>query len=85
MTSARPSPCAQADFVILTNDSPREEEPDDIIYDIVAGFPDYILKANAATPFPPGFLQDPGRVDGTQAAFLLEECYECAPGSPCTA
>ena len=62
--------------MILTNSSPRGEEPDDIIYDIVAGYPDYILKANAATPFPPGFLQDAGRVDPTEATFLLEECYE---------
>ena len=67
---------AQADFVILTNASPWGEEPDDIIYDVIAGFPDYILRANAATPFPPGFLQDPGRVDSTEAIFLLEECYE---------
>ena len=62
--------------MILTNASPRDEEPDDIIQDMVAGFPDYILQANAATPFPPGFLQDPGRVDPTEATFLLEECYE---------
>ena len=62
--------------MILTNASPRDEEPDDIIQDMVAGFPDYILQANAATPFPPGFLQDPGRVDPTEAMFLLEECYE---------
>ena len=70
------SALVQADFVILTSDSPRDEEPDEIIQDMVAGFPDYILEANAATPFPPGFLQDPGWVEPTEATFLLDECYE---------
>ena len=56
---------AQADIVILTNDNPREEAPDEIIADIVAGFPEYVLKHSAIQPFAPGFLQDPGRVEYT--------------------
>jgi hypothetical protein len=72
---------AQADIVILTNDNPREEAPDEIIADIVAGFPEYVLKHNAIQPFAPGFLQDPGRVEYTDLEFLWDAANECAPAS----
>ena len=67
---------SQADFVILTSDSPRMEQPDHIIYDIVAGFPEAILEENAQMPFPPGFLQDPGRVPAEAMEFLWHHCWE---------
>ncbi|KAK9799389.1 hypothetical protein WJX73_010816 [Symbiochloris irregularis] len=66
----------KADFVILTSSSPRNEQPDHIIYDIVAGFPDHILEENAKMPFPPGFLQDPGRVPAEALEFLWHHCWE---------
>ena len=71
--------CAQADMVIMTNDSPMGEPPNEIIADMVAGYPDRILKRNASVPYQPGFLQDPGRVDFDALEFLWHNCYECAP------
>lgn len=69
----------QADMVIMTNDSPMGEPPNEIIADMVAGYPDRILKRNASVPYQPGFLQDPGRVDFDALEFLWHNCYECAP------
>ena len=46
-------------MVIMTNDSPMGEPPNEIIADMVAGYPDRILKRNASVPYQPGFLQDP--------------------------
>ncbi len=68
----------QADLVIMTNDSPRGEAPNEIIADMVAGYPDSILKRNASVPYQPGFLQDPGRVDYNALEFFWHNCYECA-------
>ena len=72
---------AQADVVIMTNDSPWGEPPNEIIADMVAGLPDSILRRNAAVPYQPGFLQDPGRADYNALEFLWHNCYECAPCS----
>ncbi|CAL8464844.1 g4379 [Coccomyxa elongata] len=66
----------KADLVIMTNDSPRGEGPNEIIADMVAGYPDSILKRNASVPYQPGFLQDPGRVDYNALEFLWHNCYE---------
>ncbi len=63
----------------MTNDSPRGEGPNEIIADMVAGYPDSILKRNASVPYQPGFLQDPGRVDYNALEFLWHNCYECVP------
>lgn len=42
-----------ADFVVVTSDNPRKEEPDDIIKDVLEGFPkgfkDYITEADRET------------------------------------
>lgn len=62
----------------MTNDSPFSEPPNEIIADMVAGYPDSILRRNAAVPYQPGFLQDPGRVEFTALEFLWQNCYECA-------
>jgi hypothetical protein len=69
----------------MTNDSPYGEAPNEIIADMLAGYPDHILKRNAAVPYQPGFLQDPGRVEFTALEFLWQNCYECAlrSSSPC--
>ena len=65
----------QADMVIMTNDSPLGEAPNEIIADMVAGYPDHILKRNASMPYQPGFLQDPRargvRCPGIPLAQLL--------------
>ncbi len=66
-------------MVIMTNDSPRGEPPNEIIADMVAGYPDSILRRNASVPYQPGFLQDPGRVDYNALEFLWHNCYECVP------
>eukprot|EP00884_Botryococcus_braunii_P000647 jgi/Botrbrau1/10583/Bobra.0358s0006.1 len=66
----------KADIVILTNDNPRHERPNDIIADIVSGYPDKILERNAQMSFQPGFLQDPGRVDYNALDFLWQYQFE---------
>ncbi len=66
----------QSDIVILTNDNPRHERPNDIIADIVAGYPEKMLERNAQVSFQPGFLQDPGRVDYNALDFLWHYQYE---------
>ena len=62
----------------MTNDSPMGEAPNEIIADMVAGYPASILARNASVPYQPGFLQDPGRVDFNALEFLWHNCYECA-------
>lgn len=69
-------------MVIMTNDSPHGEPPNEIIADMIAGLPDSILKRNASVPYQPGFLQDPGRVDYNALEFLWHNCYECASLRP---
>lgn len=65
-------------MVIMTNDSPWGEAPNEIVADMVAGYPASILARNASVPYQPGFLQDPGRVDFNALEFLWHNCYECA-------
>lgn len=50
----------KADVVILTNDNPRTEAPEDIIDDIVDGFPEEITKRFDTSTY--NFLVDVGRV-----------------------
>ena len=68
----------KADIVIVTSDNPRGEDPRAIVADVVSGFPDEILKHNAQVPYPPGFLQDPGRVSEAEVEFLWDACYQHA-------
>ena len=49
-----------ADIVIITSDSPAKEAPDEIIDDIVAGFPEDVLDRSELWVLSP--WQDPGRV-----------------------
>lgn len=60
----------------MTNDNPRGERPQNIIADIVAGYPDDILELNAMQPYTPGFLQDPGRIPMEALEFSWHYCYE---------
>jgi hypothetical protein len=66
----------QADMVILTNDNPRGEDPAYIIADIVAGYPDELLKHNARQLYASGFLQDPGRIPFEALEFSWQNCFE---------
>ena len=61
----------QADTVIMTNQNQRSEAPEEIIRDIITGFPDEILDNNARKPWAGGFLQDPSRVSPTVREFLF--------------
>ena len=61
----------QADTVIMTNQNQRSEPPEEIIQDIITGFPDEILDKNARRPWAGGFLQDPSRVSHTVREFLF--------------
>jgi hypothetical protein len=61
----------QADTVIMTNQNQRSEAPQEIIQDIITGFPDEILDNNARKPWAGGFLQDPCRVSHTVREFLF--------------
>ena len=72
----------QSDIVILTNDNPLGEPPNEIIADIVAGYEDHILNHNAIVPYQPGFLQDPCRLPFTSLEFAMELNYECATLCP---
>lgn len=49
-----------ADFVIFTSDSPGSESPDSVIDDIVAGFPEEVMRRSSLWVLSP--WQDPGRV-----------------------
>lgn len=66
----------KSDIVIVSNVNPRGAAPDAIAYDVCAGFPAAILAASASKPYPPGFLQDPGRVDATTLEFLMDAAWE---------
>lgn len=61
----------KADTVIMTNQNQRSEPPEEIIQDIITGFPDEILDKNARRPWAGGFLQDPSRVSHTVREFLF--------------
>ena len=69
----RHGPLVQADTVILTNQNQRSEPPQQIIQDIITGFPDEMLDMNARRPWVGGFLQDPARVSWTVREFLFED------------
>jgi UDP-N-acetylmuramyl tripeptide synthase len=66
----------KSDIVIVSNVNPRGEAPDAVAADVCAGFPKKLLAANARAPYPPGFLQDPGRVDSTTLDFLMNACWQ---------
>jgi len=64
----------KSDVVILTNDNPRSEAPDQIIADIVAGWPEDILLQHSWFQYP--WYQDIGRVPqwyGDQALWAQSE------------
>lgn len=69
----------QADTVILTNNNYRTDNPQTIVRDIIAGFPDEILDRNARKPWPGGFLQDPRHVEWTVRPFLQDNCWRYGP------
>ena len=66
----------KSDIVIVANANPRGEAPDAVAADVCAGFPQKLLAANARAPYPPGFLQDPGRVSSTTLEFLMAACWQ---------
>ena len=72
---------AQADVVILTNDSPGAEAPQNIISDIVAGYPEALLVHNVqeCAFYAPGFCQDPGRIAWSSLDFYWNAAFKCAP------
>lgn len=51
----------RADIVVITNDSPRRENPSDIVDDITAGFPERVFCAYPWADW--NYLQDPGNID----------------------
>lgn len=69
----RHDPLLQADTVFITNQNQRSEPPQQIIQDIITGFPNEILDKNARRPWIGGFLQDPARVPHTVREFLFED------------
>jgi UDP-N-acetylmuramyl tripeptide synthase len=66
----------KSDLVFLTNDSPGADLPDEIISDIVAGFPDDVLARHAGSYH--GWLQDPHRVPPWFQRWLLQ--YQAEAG-----
>ena len=64
--------CLQSNTLFITNQNQRSEPPEQIVRDIVAGFPDDILDRNAGKPWKGGFLQDARRVSATVRPFLFE-------------
>lgn len=50
----------KADIVILTNDNPRTEPPEEIIDDIVDGYPDEVRNAHEPSSY--DYMVDVGRV-----------------------
>ncbi|KAG2499048.1 hypothetical protein HYH03_003233 [Edaphochlamys debaryana] len=50
---------AKSDYVILTNENPRWEDPAKLVSDIVAGFPDDLVNKYSIYAYPP--FQDQGR------------------------
>lgn len=62
----------QSNTLFITNQNQRSEPPEQIVRDIVAGFPDDILDRNASKPWKGGFLQDACRVSPTIRPFLFE-------------
>jgi UDP-N-acetylmuramyl tripeptide synthase len=66
----------KSDVVIVANANPRGEDPQALAADVCAGFPSRLLARNARTAYPPGFLQDPGRVSSTVLEFLWSACWQ---------
>lgn len=64
--------CMQADTVIITNQNQRSEDPNQIVQDIISGFPEDILEYNAKKPWPGGILQDVQRPEYTLREFVME-------------
>lgn len=62
----------QADTVIITNQNQRSEDPNQIVQDIISGFPEDILEYNAKKPWPGGILQDVQRPEYTLREFVME-------------
>ena len=61
----------QADMVFLTNDNQRSEKPEDIIADIVAGFPEDLLE-DARGGSEGGYIQDASRFPLIVRPIILE-------------
>ena len=61
----------QADMVFLTNDNQRSEKPEDIIADIVAGFPEDLLE-DARGGSEGGYIQDCARFPLIVRQLILE-------------
>ncbi len=74
----------RSDVVIITNDSPRTEDPGGIVRDVVAGLPDDVVNTYAGYAYFP--FQDQGRVPlwfepYLQAAQRDQRRWACAgPG-----
>lgn len=56
----------KADWVFVTNDNPRREDPADIVNDIVAGFPEWVHRYESTYPY----LVDPMHVPDEFHRFL---------------
>lgn len=64
--------CMQADTVIITNQNQRSEDPNQIVQDIISGFPEEILEYSSKRPWPGGILQDVMRAEYTLREFVFE-------------
>ena len=64
--------CVQADTVIITNQNQRSEDPNQIVQDIISGFPEDILEYNSKQPWPGGVLQDFNRAEYTLREFVFD-------------
>ena len=66
---------ARSDYVIFTNDSPRREEPEQIMQDLISGLPDEVVNKYAGYVYFP--FQDQGHVPLWFEPYLQRAQREC--------